>query len=96
MLRSLISDECCLIFETLSPVEPITIMFIQVYAINAQYFPYSRLCWNLLLIKKNIMCKCTISQNMGCYRDNYALLLRNKAMEKIICQHKKGSYSRQN
>lgn len=35
MLRSLISDECCLIFETLSLVEPITIMFIQVYAINA-------------------------------------------------------------
>lgn len=36
MLKSLISDECSLEYiETLSLEEPVTIMFIQVYAINA-------------------------------------------------------------
>lgn len=79
MLRSFISNEFCLIFETLSLVEPITIMFIQVYAINAQYFLCSRLCWNLLLIEKK-MCEWSISQNMDFYRHSYAPLLTNKAI----------------
>lgn len=39
MLRSLISNEYCLILGTLSLVEPITIMFIQAYAVMHDIFP---------------------------------------------------------